>query len=855
MRARRLRRLLLGGFAALVLSLGWQSPAAARPDDARAPGDHDCSWEVYDLPGGEKRARLSCADGIEPDDVPEDHQPPLPAGCRVETVRPGLGDQGPYDVTRCDASVPLTDNTMEWITCRDEHDFWFDDERSVQIPRNAPQWWKDEIRFESEDDEGRGCQIAEHVPKQLCSEVALETYDSPGLLPDECWGTYPSSNYEVNWDDGGMFDFDNKMQGWTGSFMYNVGKGGIQSALWLVGWAFSFDITEYTSFANHLAGSYQTNIVGPFGLEDIVWYALIAWAGFTALRGRLGMAGGEILVAVVLAGLATVLFTNRGSYMDSVAELMDETSARLLVAAQSERCLPEDRVPPGSDTHGRADCREGEVLVTSDPSRPANLRDEIRPLQQRIHEAFIEQPYAYLNWGRVTTDRCLEAQNRIIGVGFNDDGWPQRHMARAGCEEEARYNRDPVGEKMLGAFLTMLAALVVAFFLGLMALTVVISKFLVAVLFAILPFAALGAILPGGARRMAWSWLGTLLQLIVAVVAMSFLLALLMLGVDEVLRSTADLDLVERWFIVLLIVSCVFFARRRMLAGSKSLAENFANTMTRLTPAGASSTTGNWGGVDLQGVDRGVSRTARTAAIAGAYGSIAAGSAVAGGLAVAGRTVVVRRAEARVARRNLRNLTEIQHSNRGWEGYRMTELGGRGGGGGGPSVGVPGGGRSGPVSRPPAPAAPGGRPAGMPGSFHQTPGGTWHGPVEDWPAAQSALSGGGVPRGGGGSAPPPPPSGSAFMFERGAPPNFDPSNRRELWGYLRDVQHMQPIHDKGITRFVRPFQARAERRMHQRYVRDHQQATAEYLGAYRGLRGVSRRAGLVDRRGRPFGWP
>ncbi|MGH9261999.1 MAG: hypothetical protein ACRD08_19245, partial [Acidimicrobiales bacterium] len=348
--------------AALIVLLLSGSPAEASPDEALAPQDHNCQWVVVEMPGGNKTAQLKCPSGTEPADVPDDHRPPLPSGCREERVSHGLGDQGPTMEIFCDAAVPVTDNSKEWINCRDEHDGWFDDNLTVQIPRDAPQWWKDEIRTESKADEGRGCQIARHVPKPLCSQVDLEAYDSPGLLPDQCWGTYPSANYEVSWNDGGIFDFDNKMQGWTGSFMYDIGKGAIVSVLWLVGWAFSFDVTEYTSFASHLAGSYQSSIVGPFNLEDIVWFSLVVWAGFAALRGRLGMAGGEILVTVVLAGVATVLFTNRADYMDSVAELMDETSARLLVAAQAERCLPEGGVPPGSKTHGRADCREGEVL-------------------------------------------------------------------------------------------------------------------------------------------------------------------------------------------------------------------------------------------------------------------------------------------------------------------------------------------------------------------------------------------------------------------------------------------------------------------------------------------------------------
>jgi len=822
--------------AALGLVLGWASAAAADPRTPAAPGapTHHCHWVTRNLDDGTVSGRLDCGR----DDVrfvDRSHWPPLPAGCHLGGT--AWTHQG---IIFCDGTTVVTDR-VEWVTCRDEHDFWPDDTERVPIPVDAPDWWKREIHLESSEeidprtgdeigDEGRGCQIAHRPPQALCSQRNLADYHPPGLLPDECWGTYPTSNYAVNWNDGGMFDFENKMQGWTGSFMFNIGKGAVVTALWLTGWAFTFKITDYTLFAANVAGSYQDNIVGPFGLEDIMWFTLIVWAGFTTLRGRIGMATGEILVAIILAGVATVLFDNRILYMNEVARLMDETSARLLVAGQTERCVPTREVPPNARRLGRRNCEDGEVRIVLDPRRSANVRDEIRPLQRHIHQAFIEQPYAYLNWGKVTSGDCLRAQNEIIGVGFNADDWPERHMRRAGCEDEANFTRDSTGERMLGAFLTMASSLVVSFLLGLMAITVVLSKFLVALLFAIMPFAALAGTLPGGARRLAWSWASALLQLVVAVTAMTFLLALLMLAVDQILGATEGLGLVERWFIVLLIVSAVFFARKKLISGSKSLGENLANSLTRLTPAGAHSTTGNWGGFDISGIDRGTNATLKGAGIAGAYGAIGAGMVAGGALGLAARTVVVRRAEARVARRSLRNLYEVQRSYRGWDGLKLTEYGPRSGGpslpGGGPHLG----GRGSPSMPSPSPMPPGTPPSVVRGGVHL---------------------------GGAGGGPSPSPStGPAFMLERGVPADLNIGDRRQMWGFLRDTEHIEPVWDRGMSRFTRPFQARAERRLHQRHLREQQAQTTAFLNAFRGLRpDVARTSRLVDRRGRPFGWP
>jgi hypothetical protein len=127
---------------------------------------------------------------------------------------------------------------------------------------------------------------------------------------------------------------------------------------------------------------------------------------------------------------------------------------------------------------------------------------------------------------------------------------------------------------------------------------------------------------------------------------MSFLLSLMMLGVDEVLRSTEQIELVQRWFIVLLIVGAVYFGRRRMLASSKGVGESITDGLTRMTPAGA-----NWQGgskgYDLLGIDRGAK-----------YASWGAAATV----AAAGGVVQQRLQERRAARRGFKNLERMEHT-------------------------------------------------------------------------------------------------------------------------------------------------------------------------------------------------
>lgn len=773
------------------------------------------------------------------------HTDQAPRKCRVLHVDGTLEISLPprlYEFVEADVDAlerACGGDAWDWLRCRDERDGWPDTHGAVAVAPDVPTWWTEAIGEESTADEGRGCGLAQRPPVALCG--SSDRHSSGGLVPDECWGTYPSENYQLAWKDGGPFDFKNKMQGWLGGWMYNIGKGAVLAVLWLLGWAFRFDVTDFTRSASTIAGSYEANIVGPFKLEDMVWFALIVWAGFAALRHKLGMAAGEIAVAIVLAGLSTVLFAHRADYMDSVADLMDETSARLLVAGQPERCLPLDAVPAGSETHGQAHCGQGDVLVTSDPARPADLPTEIRPLQKRIHQTFVEQPWAFLNWGRMPTDRCLEAQNQIAATGYTDDGWPERHMSRVrahvgdpGMESElndpgsgpdgrprdptpqripnsrtgrvepfqpcgwaADFVKDPTGTRMIGAFLNMATSLVIALILGLMALALVLSKFMIAVLFALVPFAAVGGVLPGIGRRLAWSWVGILVQAGATQLLSAFLLVFVLVGVDSVPRVSERFTLLERQTAMLIIAAVAFAGRKRGVDGAKRLGEYLTDSLTRMTPGGAG-WSGQARGIDVAAIDRGAGRalgaTTSAAGFAAGWGLLLGGSAAFAVGRGATRSVLVRRAEARNTRRSVAAFYGENLSYRQAEDLpplqQLRSGDASAGGGGGPQ---------------------GGRPHGQ----HRRP------------AEPDAL-----PPGSTGAADlhrEEPPPKKTFMLYRGAPANVDPTDRRQLWNYARKYEDYEPVWDTASGRFFHPFQARQERKVLERHVRYQQRQTRRYL--------------------------
>jgi len=578
---------------------------------------HPCRWDFQYQDDGKRTVKLMCDPSVF---LPSRRKqmPDPPRGCRWEGSDNGASVQTP----KC------ADAGMLPIDCRDERDWWFDDADSMQVAETAPDWWMAEIEEESKVDDGQGCKLAEHPPYLPCADRTDEA--PPGLLPDGCWGTYPTSNYELSWDDGGWNDpskYGERLMGWVASFMFIIGRSAIQVVLWLVQWGYEFDITDYTDITTSVGGRYQERIVGPWGLDDMVWLVLIGYAGFATLRRRFGAAGGEILMSFVMLGLATVLFNNRAMYMDAVAEAMTTGSNDLLIAATD------------SETGGEVTDQQAEV---------------IRPLQEEIHLQFVEEPYMYLNWGTSNlSPKCREIILNIAATGWDGDGWPARYMGRESnpddCKRIAGFNKEMNGTRLASAMLTMAVSLIVAAVLGLAAITVLLAKFMVGLLFAMTPFVVVIAVLPGAGRRLAWTWLGGVVQAFAAAWGMSFVIALMLLATSEFLNSSQEMEIYERWALVLLVVALAYGGRKRIMASTQTFAGFVADAMTRLSPAAAGWSGRGPVGVDFGGGDRFAGRASHLA-----------GRAALAPVQFAGRSAAQRWQERRTARRSLSNLRYME---------------------------------------------------------------------------------------------------------------------------------------------------------------------------------------------------
>jgi hypothetical protein len=392
------------------------------------------------------------------------------------------------------------------------------------------------------------------------------TTDNPGdnassIVPDDCWGRFPSSNYDIGCDEGAWNHISRKVYCTFTDLAYQGARASTAVALWLVEWSYGFDI--YDRLGDHaiaIADTYDRHLIGPLNLGHFVWFLAVAWAAATALRGRITAAAGELGVSFVVAMLAGVFMANPAGYLHGMFNTVGSISGALFATASGH--------PP--------------------PDNGIDAEIVLAPLQAEIHGAFVEQPYDYLNWGGPLTGPCATARDRILRDGpHGNDNEPRDAMRDAGCGHQADFNHDPNGTRLFGAVLTFAAAGIMVVLVTLVAVTVVVAQMVGIVLFSLAPFALLAGILPAGGRTLAWAWLGALGRVVLAIVGMSFVLSLLLLTVQALLAATTDVGLVERFALLNIVIATMFLARKRILAGGHNLASHVAQHMATRRPGAA----------------------------------------------------------------------------------------------------------------------------------------------------------------------------------------------------------------------------------------------------------------------------
>jgi hypothetical protein len=512
----------------------------------------------------------------------------------------------------------------------------------AELRRYHDEWEEEVVR--------RGqCYLANHYPR-VC-DPRDEDGDSPeaegyeqaqGFVPDPCVSSFRSSQYDINH----RGTADDRFFGFLANTGFGIGKGALQLAFMATDYATGFDmIDKLGEPVREISSAYETHIVGPFGLNDFAWLALTSYVALLVVVGKLRVAGIEFGVSLLMLALFTALMQAPGgpqAFMRGAQDTIDQTSVAAL----------------------RAGCDDDDARTCS--------RNVLRGIQGDLHQLFVHEPYLYVNWNWSPRfeEECGSRARFIIATGSHGTAdWVRTYMRRGRasggpCAVAAEWNAEMTGERMVQAVVSGVIAFAVAVVLAAMALTVILAKLVIALLFMLAPFANAVAVLPGQGRRLAVSWVTTVLQGIILAVSMAFLLVVMMrmLRVLARIPTGANLTLYERWFLVLAAIVLVWYARKRVLAAARGLAAGVTN---RLAAPAASGGGGGGGGfapmVDPHaGSIFGSTRMRANEAYALTMQSITAAATttavVTRPFAAAGRTVVARYGRRDSARRALRNL-------------------------------------------------------------------------------------------------------------------------------------------------------------------------------------------------------
>ena len=98
---------------------------------------------------------------------------------------------------------------------------------------------------------------------------------------------YPTLNYDIGYDEGSWNNFGRKFFGSLTAIGWLLNQVIVAVVLWFTGWAFGFDlIGPIKGPILTIAEMWNANLIGPLGLNELVWFILMSYVAFQVWRGR-----------------------------------------------------------------------------------------------------------------------------------------------------------------------------------------------------------------------------------------------------------------------------------------------------------------------------------------------------------------------------------------------------------------------------------------------------------------------------------------------------------------------------------------------------------------------------------------
>lgn len=326
--------------------------------------------------------------------------------------------------------------------------------------------------------------------------------------------------------------------GMIGSWAFAATVTIVKLALLIVGWAFNFPLLGLLADLVHdVVQRLEGQFIGPAGIRIGVAALAAFIAGWYLLTARLVHGLREALIGVVMIALAGMMVANIDRYYNAASEFGAGISSVIVGLAGNSEASGVDAV------------------------------------QQGMAQALVAEPWALLNYGTPLEGACAQAGREILSTGpHGTDGAPRQLLREAGCDTEAAFNQNPTTERAIDAGLLFLGVLPAALFMVLVAFTLLIAQFRLAIAFVMAPGAMLlGAI--ASTRHLAGRWalfaVKALLGIVAPVVvlsAMALIDLLILTGIDfSVTVGGVRIDLIAK----LVLINAANFAlwvKRRAVA-------------------------------------------------------------------------------------------------------------------------------------------------------------------------------------------------------------------------------------------------------------------------------------------------
>lgn len=382
----------------------------------------------------------------------------------------------------------------------------------------------------------------------------IDLHDSAGI---------PIWNFEMSLDRGGITSPDKFFWASITDATWGAYRSWCALALWFLDWVLTFEWVPTIASPLLAVGDAMHQVVTNLGLVPTFLTITALMAGLWMLKGRYTTAISEVLIACVIAALATGVFAQPVRMIagpDGLIVKANQTGQQLASALAT------------GDTAGRS---------------PEQLRHAQTGL---LVDTFIRQPTQMINFGRVIDGtRCEGAYNDVVQAG--PYGTTSDIRDRMGdCDPTlGDYAANPSSAMAIGSVVFMPAAFVILFMALLLAGSVI-----AAAVWAM--FQALKAVvtlvtglLPGGGRGSLMLTAAEVVIALVVIVFTSVFLSVFLLVIQAMFVASSG-ESVARTFVivdVLIVIGLVVYSRQRKQL--KATSARMAQWMSR-RPGGAPAT-------------------------------------------------------------------------------------------------------------------------------------------------------------------------------------------------------------------------------------------------------------------------